>query len=434
MRSWLYQLLLYASLPFWLLYSHRRCRQTARPAQCWQSLWGLRYPEQARQGVWIHAVSLGEAQVALHLMRRLRQDHPQLPLLFTAGNHSALSVIEQANLPLTTAQYLPLDYAWIRRAFIQRVQPSLLILIETELWPNLLLTAHRYALPIAMIQARVSRRSQQQYPRYAQPLLKQLLSPIKLLAAQTQADRQFFIDMGANPDHSHCLGNLKYDLDMNIAELTHQAAQLAPKLGNRWLWCAGSTHPNEEIPIIAAHQLIQQHYPQALLLLAPRHLRHLETVYERLEQQGIAYMRWSTWLAQDAPVPAEVDVLVMDQLGRLRLGYALSQVCFVGGSLVAWGGHNMLEPAALNKPIITGQHYHNFAEIAQTLIAANAITVVDSDTSLAAQVMAWAETPQKAIQVADAAHQVFLSQQGSTERILSALAPWIPVRWQGNPT
>lgn len=432
MRHWLYQLLLWLTFPLWLYYSYRRCRQSDQVMACWQALWGLSLPNLPVGGVWVHAVSLGEAQVALHLLLRLRQQYPQLPLFFTAGNASALAVVRQSSafsrLPEVSAQYLPLDYAWIRRRILRVLQPSLLMLIETELWPNLLLTAHRHAVPVVMIQARVSRRSQENYPRYAQPLLRQLLAPVKALAAQTETDRQFFIAMGANPQTSVCLGNVKYDLPLPMARFAPLLPQMSACLQGRWVWCAGSTHQQEEIPVLLAHQQLKQKVPSALLILAPRHLRHLDEVYAYLGQEGIAWLSWSALLSCQT-LPDETSVIVVDQLGVLVFAYQLAQACFVGGSLVPWGGHNMLEPAALSKPIVAGPHNHNFAEIAQALTQASGLTIASDDRALAQTLFTWFTQPETAQAVGKAAFDVFLAQKGATERVMSLVSPWVLPQW-----
>lgn len=434
MRHWLYQLLMMLAFPLWLYYSFRRCRQSVATGACWRELWGMSLPSLPKGGVWVHAVSLGEAQVAVHLMRELRQRYPAVPIFFSAGNRSALTRVKQADdlmhAPLVVS-YLPLDYAWIRRRLFQKLEPSLLVLIETELWPNLLLTAHQKSVPVAMIQARVSRRSKTLYPRYMQPLLGQLLSPVRLLAAQTEEDRQFFVAMGANAETSLCLGNLKYDLPVNSDQFASFLPFLSACLANRWVWCAGSTHQGEEGELLFAHRQLLQTLPHALLLLAPRHLRHLESVYLQLETADVAWIRWSELLTCKH-LAEEVEVVVIDQLGVLLAAYHLSQACFVGGSLVPWGGHNMLEPASLKKPIVTGQHNHNFAEIAQALQEAQALTLVDNATALAQTLQTWADHPEQAQAQGESAFSVFLSQQGATARVMTALSPWIAEAWQGS--
>lgn len=434
MRHWLYQLLMILAFPLWLYYSYRRCRQSAEVGACWRELWGVKLPHLPKKSIWVHAVSLGEAQVAVHLMRELRQRYPALPIFFTAGNASALTVVRKAQdlseLPSFASSYLPLDYAWIRRRLFQALQPSLLVLIETELWPNLLLTAHQASVPVAMIQARVSRRSKTLYPRYMQPLLSQLLSPVRLLAAQTEEDRQFFVSMGANADSSVCLGNLKYDLPARVDQFSAFLPVLSQSLASRWVWCAGSTHQGEETVLLSAHRQLLQTLPQALLLLAPRHLRHLEAIYFQLQAADVVWITWSELLTCQR-LAEEVEVVVIDQLGVLLAAYQLSSACFVGGSLVPWGGHNMLEPASLKKPIVTGQYNHNFAEIAQALTQAQALTVVDSATALAKKLHVWADHPEQAQAQGVSGFAVFLSQKGATERVITTLSQWITEQWQG---
>jgi 3-deoxy-D-manno-octulosonic-acid transferase len=225
---------------------------------------------------------------------------------------------------------------------------------------------------------------------------------------------------------------MKYDLPIAQEVLEHQGQRLLPKLHHRWVWCAGSTHPDEEIPILAAHLQLRKTIPEAILILAPRHLSHLEVIEGRLTQQGIVWMTWSSFLTA-TQVETSVQVILVDQLGVLISAYHISQACFVGGSLVPWGGHNMLEPAALKKPIVTGQHNHNFAEIADALSQHQALSNITEEQSLANLLIDWAQHPDIAQARGEAAYDVFLSQQGGTERLLSALSPWIASKWQGNP-
>lgn len=424
MRLWLYQLIMALLLPLWLLYAWRRCRQEGRPGLCWRQLWCLSLPNLPPSALWVHAVSLGETQAALILLRRLRQQQPELPVFFTGGNRSATRLARESGLSNLHVSYLPLDYAWLRQRLFKRLKPRLLLLLETEFWPNLLHQAHQQATPVVVIQARLSQSSKRLYPRWGQPLLHQLLAPVRLFAAQTQADAQTLVALGAQPDRVQLLGNLKYDfaLPSDLAEQTQRLQQQLP--AGRWLWTAGSTHPQEELPLLEAHRQLLAQAPESLLILAPRHPDHFERVATVLTQQGWNFIRWSDWQGQ-SPLPSNTQVLLLDTLGQLLYWYALSHACFVGGSLVPWGGHNLLEPAALGKPLLAGPHNHNFGEIAQDLEQGQALTLTDTAKQLAMSLSDWQQHPMKARQLGLRARERFLAHQGTTERLLQAITPYL---------
>jgi 3-deoxy-D-manno-octulosonic-acid transferase len=412
-------------LPLWLVYSWRRCKKQVNPSLCWQQLWTLQRPNLAKGAVWIHAVSLGETQAALILIRALRQQYPELPIFFTGGNSSAVNLAAKSAVGNMQASFLPLDYAWLRRRLFKALQPRLLILMETEFWPNLLRTAHQNKVPVAIIQARLSKSSKQTYPKYGQPLLCQLLSPIALVAAQTQADADCLIELGATADKCQLLGNIKYDFKLD-ERLESKAESLKSRLGARWIWVAGSTHPNEESPLIEAHRRLIEKNVKSLLILVPRHPSYFNELAQKLTDANIPFERWTQWAEQGQSLSHTTQVLLVDTLGELMTAYSVADACFVGGSLVPWGGHNMLEPAALAKPILAGSHNHNFADIEQGLLNNKALLIVNNADELAVQLTHLHESTNQANELGQRAQDYFFSQQGATERVLAALSSYFP--------
>jgi 3-deoxy-D-manno-octulosonic-acid transferase len=424
MRYWLYNFLMWLLLPLWIVYSWRRCKHQTNRSKCWRQLWCFDLPNLTQNGIWIHAVSLGEAQVALSLLRRIRQQHPLLPIFFTGGNKSAVGLAAQHQLPNMSVSFLPIDYAFLRRKLFKHLRPKLLLLIETELWPNLLIQAHQQKIPVAIIQARLSKSSRINYPRYGQPLLKQMLSPVVFIAAQTEIDKACFIELGTQPEHSHCLGNLKYDLQLP-EHLEADRAHLSARIGERWIWVAGSTHPTEEIDILAAHQLLLMAHPNALLILAPRQMSHVPKVVQQLKRIHLSFETWSQWHDTQSPLATTTQVLLIDTLGALMIAYACADACFVGGSLVPWGGHNLLEPAALSKPIVAGPYNHNFSEIEQNLLAHQGMIIIHNPNALMQILANWLTNPNPAYAIGQHAHQCFKAQQGTMKAHLNALSPWL---------
>lgn len=420
MTHWLYNLLMWLMWPLWLFYSYKRCKNQSKPRACWKSLWTIELPQFETQPIWIHAVSLGETQAALILINTIKQALPEQSIFFTGGNRSAIEFARKQHIDNFVISYLPLDYAWLRNRLFHAVQPKLLILMETEFWPNLLFTAHQLNIPTAIIQARLSQSSKKNYPKYGQPLLKQLLSPVQFVAAQTQQDADALISLGIKKEHCYLLGNIKYDFNLD-EQLIAKAQQIKDRIGNRWIWVAGSTHPKEEVPLLAANKLLLDHDPQALLILVPRHPNYFETLAQVLTNSHIAFERWSTWYPSGNQLNNTTQVLLVDALGVLMQAYAIAQACFVGGSLVPWGGHNLLEPAALAKPLLAGQHNHNFSEIESGLIQANALYIVQNETHLFQQLYQLKTNPALATTLGNNAKSYFISQRGATERILLKL-------------
>ncbi len=420
MRYWLYTLLMWLLFPLWLIYSWKRCKKQDKPSLCWRQLWTLTTPDLAKGAVWIHAVSLGETQAALILIRALRHHSPNLPIFFTGGNKSAVELATSNAVTNMKVSFLPLDYEVLRRRLFNALRPKLLILMETEFWPNLLRTAHQQKVPVAIIQARLSKNSQKTYPKYGQPLLRQLLSPIALVAAQTQADCDCLIGLGVQADNCQLLGNIKYDFMLD-ANLAHKAQTLKSRIGQRWIWVAGSTHPNEELPLLAAHNQFIAHDPYSLLILVPRHPSYFNELAQKLTDSAIPFERWTQWSKQGQSLSSTTQVLLIDTLGELMPVYALADACFVGGSLVPWGGHNMLEPAALAKPLLAGNYNHNFADIEQGLLSVQALQIVHNADELTSALINLQRHPEQALQIGQRAQQYFYSQQGATERIIAAL-------------
>lgn len=420
MRYWLYTLLMWLVWPLWLFYSYKRCKNQSHSFACWKELWTIKLPQFSTRPIWIHAVSLGETQAALILIHAIKQAMPEQSIFFTGGNRSAIELARKQNITHFVISYLPIDYAWLRNRLFHAVKPKLLILMETEFWPNLLLAAQKFNVPTAIIQARLSRSSRQNYPKYGQPLLKQLLSPVKFVAAQTQQDADILISLGVQKQVCHLLGNIKYDFQLNT-QLTADAQQIKQRIGNRWLWVAGSTHPQEEIPILAAHKLLLAQDPSALLILVPRHPHYFETLAQILANHDISFERWSTWQPSGQMLGTTTQVLLIDTLGVLMQAYTIAQACFIGGSLIPWGGHNLLEPAALAKPLLAGPHNHNFAEIESGLLKADSLYIVQNEIELFEKLYHLKTNPELAKALGDRAHNYFNSQRGATQRILLKL-------------
>jgi 3-deoxy-D-manno-octulosonic-acid transferase len=313
--------------------------------------------------------------------------------------------------------YLPYDLPWAAARFLDRVRPKLAVVMETELWPNHIHQCARRSIPVALANARLSERSARGYARFAR-LTAPMLAKLSLIAVQTEAEAERFRRLGARDECVEVTGSIKFDLTIDPALLGR-----ASKLRQQWaalerpLWIAASTHAGEDEIILAAHRQLLSSHPQALLILVPRHPERFASVYESAVRDGFVAVRRSTGEVVDAGT----QVLVGDTMGELLFLYALADIAFVGGSLVPNGGHNLLEPAALGKPVLSGPHLFNFLEISAQLRAAGALREVQDAVQLAQVVSELWGDPAGAQAMRDAGLGVLKANQGALARLLAGL-------------
>lgn len=369
-------------------------------------------------GIWVHAVSVGESIAAAPMVRALLERHPDLPITITCMTPTGSERIRALFGDRVQHCYLPYDLPWAAARFLDRVRPKLAVIMETELWPNHIHQCARRRIPVVLANARLSERSARGYARFAK-LTAPMLAELSWIAVQTEAEAARFCTLGARPECVGVTGSIKYDLRIDPA-LVLRAAALRGQWGaeSRPVWIAASTHAGEDEIVLAAHKTLLKQRPDALLILVPRHPERFGSVFELCRREGVATVRRST----GAPVAATDAVLVGDTMGELLFLYALADIAFVGGSLVPNGGHNLLEPAALGKPVLSGPHLFNFLEIAAQLREAGALAEVADAEELAAQVGGlWAE-PDRAAAMHDAGLAVLEANQGALERLLDGIA------------
>ncbi len=345
----------------------------------------------APHGVWLHAVSVGEVQACAPLVSALSRHHPGLPLTVTTFTPTGSARARALFGNLATVRYLPYDLPGAVRRFFRRVQPRLAVIFETELWPNLYRECARRRVPLVLASARISARSVSRYQRLG-ALFRDTLAHTALVAAQGSADAERFRALGADPAATHVTGNIKFDFELPAGIAARGAQLRADYARDRPLWVAGSTHGGiEEQAVLAAQQRVREAHPGTLLVLAPRHPPRFDEVAQSLRASGIGFLRRSQ--AATAASEPGCAVLLLDSLGELLDFYAAADVAFVGGSLVPIGGHNLLEPAALGVPILTGPDNSNSDEIARLLIARGAAEVVHDGAELGARVSALLAEP-----------------------------------------
>ncbi len=368
--------------------------------------------------VWVHAVSVGEVQAAESLVRQLLARHPDYLLLLTTVTPTGAERARQLFGDSVRLRYIPFDLPGSVRRFFDRVRPRLAMILETELWPNLYAECGRRKVPLVLASARISPRSVRRYRRLV-PLFRQTLSHGILIAAQSETDARRFRSIGANAARTHVTGNIKFDFQPPAGIEERGADWRRSHAAGRPIWVAGSTHEGEEDMILDAHCSVRKRFPAALLILVPRHPQRFEAVRELLTRRG----ETCTNRSGDTPIPHDTSVLLGDTMGDLMMFYAAADVAFVAGSLVPIGGHNLLEPASLGRPVLTGPHNFNSESVARLLLEAGAAQTVTSVRQLGESVARLlGDTAQRSTMGA-AGRAVLDANRGALDRLLQLVDP-----------
>ena len=364
-----YSLLFRLFLPF--IYLRLAWRGLKVPA-LWLR-WGERlgYYRQApvNDVIWVHAVSVGEAEAIFPLVKKMQERYPNQQFVVTTmtatGSARVLAVLGDSVIHV----YLPYDTPGAVKRFFEHFRPKLALIMETELWPNLFAVCHSRHIPLIIINARLSPKSVPSYQRLA-IFIRPILAHVNLIAAQTELDAQRFIQIGANPERVKIIGNIKFDIPP-MESLIAQGRQLKRELfKHRYVWIVASTHKHEEQYFIEVFRELKSIAPDILLMLVPRHPERFTEVKNLCQNAGLSVVM-RTALLQQARIVHE-DVYLADTLGELKMLYAAADLAFVGGSLVPVGGHNVLEPAAVGVPVMFGGYMTHFTEIADGLLEAEA--------------------------------------------------------------
>ncbi len=417
----LYTLVMYLSLPYLLWHLWWRGRRNPAYRQRWVERFGyVAALEGGPPGVWIHAVSVGEVQASVPLVRRLKAARPDLCILLTTTTPTGADRARAALAEEVEQLYVPYDLPGAVGRFLERVKPGVAVFMETELWPNLIRGCRERGIPVVVVNARLSARSVCRYRRVA-GLVRNMLGDVSALAAQTGTDVRRFVDLGLPVERARTTGNLKFD-----GVLPDESAGQVEILRGQWggerpVWIAASTHPGEEELALDAHQRVLSRHPAALLLLVPRHPERSAAVTALAGAAGLTSCRLSDW--RDACV--NTQVVVGDRLGDLLHLYAASDVAFVGGSLVPLGGHNLLEPAALGVPVLTGPHLFNFSDIAGLLVARGAARKVTDAWDLGEAVTRLLSDPPTRRSMGEKGRRTVAQNRGAVERVMGVLEPYV---------
>ncbi|MCE9935042.1 lipid IV(A) 3-deoxy-D-manno-octulosonic acid transferase [Aeromonas salmonicida] len=407
----LYNLLIHLGLPLALLALYKPKKGKPGFGARWAEHLG-RTPASGQEApLWIHAVSVGETLAISPFIRTLKAERPDLPILLTTTTRTGAEQAAKLG-DLVVHRYAPLDYPWAVAAFLKCIKPRALWVMETELWPNWLAACEARHLPVTIINARLSERSCQRYARF-QGAFDTLSRPLTHLLCQHQDDAERFARLGIGRERLAVTGSIKFDIQLGD-EVQARGHALRQQLGqSRPVWIAASTHQGEDEQVLAAFDLVLQRHPQALLILVPRHPERFDRVAELCAPYGCVRRTGGS------PIRETDRVYLGDTMGELPLMLAAADVAFVGGSLVKVGGHNLLEPAALGKPCLSGPAYFNFSDITRQLVAQGGAALVADAAALGEKVSELLADEGERRQMGEQAHAVVLRNQGALARTLS---------------
>ena len=412
-----YSALLYLLSPFFIL----RLLMRGRKAPAYLNRWGERFgwykKGQAKGVIWFHTVSIGEAEAAFPLIDAVLERFPDAPVLVTTTTPTGSARVKAFLGHRVNHVYLPYDLPDAMRRFYRCFQPTIGIILETEIWPNMLHQASCNDVPMVMVNARLSEKSAKGYARLGL-FMRQTLANLTHVCAQTQASAERFIALGVDKNKVSISGNIKFDTDMP-AHLLEQAEVIRRDwFQQRSSWIAASTHEGEDEQVLSAFAEIKKSRPNTLLVLVPRHPERFSHVAKLCERHGFSVTRRS----EQTSAIVTTDVFLLDTLGELKLYYATVDVAFIGGSLVPTGGHNMLEASVLSVPVLFGPHVHNFIEISESLISQQAAIKVADEKELAAQVLELFEHSEKRAEMGSAGHDFVERNKGAVNSVVERIA------------
>lgn len=384
--------------------------------------------QQAPGAIWIHAVSLGETLAVAGLVKQIQQRHPERKIFLSSVTAAGREAGEKRLPDIAGRFYLPFDWKFAVRRVLRHIRPSVLVIVETELWPNLLRATREFGCRTMLVNARVSDRSFPGY-RMGRPFMRHVLQDIARICTQTPADAERFEQLGARPDRLVVTGNLKFD--GRAPQFGSFGASMKEALaaeGRSPVFVAGSTMRGEEPLVLDAWRRIHEKHPHAIMVLAPRHPARFDEVAAMLESRQLSAVRRTSLPENEDEFRrslAHTEILLLDTIGELAEVAGVADVVFVGGSLVPTGGHNVVEPAFWAKPILFGPHMNNFRDVAAFFLGAGGAIQVADAAGLADAVLHLLDHPADARRMGERAREVVRRQAGATARILGQMEEWL---------
>ncbi|CAH6909495.1 KDO transferase [Vibrio chagasii] len=347
----------------------------------WKEHFGITPQVQGKSPIWIHAVSVGESIAAIPIIKQLKQRAPNQAIIVTTTTSTGAEQINKLG-DLVEHRYMPIDFSWCVRGFLKSVQPKQMLIMETELWPNTLHCVAKAGIPISVLNARLSERSCQRYAKF-QLVFNLLAKKLSQVLCQYPSDAERFVRLGLDKSSVHVTGSIKFDIEVS-AEQVEKGKALREQVGfERDVWIAASTHQGEDDIVLDAHKQLLKDNPSALLMIVPRHPERFNQVAELAQQHSFKTITRTS----QQPLTSDVEVYIADTMGEMLVLLGGADVCFMGGSLIGdkVGGHNLLEPAALQLPLLNGPSYFNFGEITDKLLEANAVVICQDSQDIAGQ-------------------------------------------------
>jgi 3-deoxy-D-manno-octulosonic-acid transferase len=432
-------------LPYWLIKGLRDGKYLSNLRErLGLSLGALdRLPADHKGAIWIHAVSVGELLSSIALAKRLKEAYPYRPLVVSTTTITGQSLARERLQFADAVFYFPLDWAFSVRRVLRAVRPAIVVVLETEIWPNFLREAKRQNVPVLFVSGRISDQSFARYERYLakfgfflRPFLRSALGKASAFLMQSEKDAERIRALGAPPEHVSVSGNLKYDMELpDATPLSSWLEAEARRQGRSPIVVAGSVVATEEPLALIAFGVVQGEHPNALLVLAPRKPERFEAAAEFIQESRRKFIRRSQLaLANHAPgaaastngtISRDITVILLDSIGELASLYRLADGAFVGGSLVPSGGHNILEPAAFGKIPVFGPSMENFSEIASRFVAADAAIQVESPEDAG---VAWIEllrNPERRRKMGENAKRLIDGSRGATDRVLAEISKFL---------
>ena len=418
-----YNIIIYLIQPLIWIRLLLRSRKSPAYRKRWAERYGFCKGKVVSGGIMLHSVSVGETLAAIPLVRALRHRYPSLPITVTTMTPTGSERVQSAFGKGVHHVYLPYDLAGSVNRFLDEVNPKLVIIMETELWPNLISALHRRQIPLVIANARLSARSAKGYQKLGK-FIRTILQRITLIAAQNQEDGERFLSVGLKRNQLAVTGSLKFDISVT-PELAAKAIALRSQWASRrQVWIATSTHEGEETLLLEAHKELLKAHPNLLLILVPRHPERFPVACELTRKAGLSFIQRSS-----GEVPSSTtQVVIGDTMGELMLLYGIADLAFVGGSLVDRGGHNPLEAAAHAIPVLMGPHTVNFKDICAKLAQDDGLITVTDTASLVKEISTLLTDEDYRLYYGRHAVEVLHQNQGALQRLLHLLEPYLPVR------
>jgi 3-deoxy-D-manno-octulosonic-acid transferase len=418
MNRFFYNVFMYLATPLLLIYLLYRAIKSNDNRSRLSERFGLITLDFSHPVILIHSVSMGETIAATPLINQLINDYPHHQILITTSTPTGSAVVKKNFESRVAHCYLPIDLPGGVTRFLNQVKPQLVIIMETELWPNLMHQLHQRNTPVLLANARMSEKSMQGYLKKAAPLMREMLNKIDNVSAQFDSDGERFLALGLPPNKLSIGGSIKFEVCIK-AELKQQQNSLKEQWApNRSVWVAGSTHPGENEQILAAHNTLLTQFPDLLLVLIPRHSERFDDVAKQAQDAGFNVIRRS-----HQKIPSqECQVVIGDTMGEMLLLLGIADITYIGGSLIERGGHNPLEPAALGKPIIMGPSLYNFSDVSDKLIDAGGLETVADHAQLSTLINQLIKNPQRRLTMGNNALKVINDNQGTLNRLMSWVA------------